>query len=191
MSLLPYSQSIGDITICVQLFNLHCCELCIMLVFGGGEVNEPVPSVHIGPTKIDDLLVLSPVSQLWRHSHLLFTSSPPCSSDPNPSPQVDMTNLIDLRNKYKDDFEKVHGVKMGFMSAFVKVSSPAVLLLVVVEGSRLCRCVRWTSGLWMHLPFEFDPTTLPAIPCYLVGIEERCWCFASMRERHRTALVRL
>ena len=36
--------------------------------------------------------------------------------------EVDMTNLIDLRNKYKDDFEKNHGVKLGFMSAFVKVS---------------------------------------------------------------------
>ena len=38
--------------------------------------------------------------------------------------ECDMTNLISLRNKYKDDFEKVHGVKLGFMSAFVKVSPP-------------------------------------------------------------------
>ncbi len=35
--------------------------------------------------------------------------------------EVDMTNLIDLRNKYKEDFEKSHGVKLGFMSAFVRV----------------------------------------------------------------------
>ncbi len=35
--------------------------------------------------------------------------------------EVDMGNLIDMRNKYKDDFEKAHGVKLGFMSAFVKV----------------------------------------------------------------------
>lgn len=35
--------------------------------------------------------------------------------------EVDMTNLIELRNKYKEDFEKAHGVKLGFMSAFVKV----------------------------------------------------------------------
>ncbi len=33
-----------------------------------------------------------------------------------------MGNLIDLRNKYKDEFEKSHGVKLGFMSAFVRVS---------------------------------------------------------------------
>lgn len=35
--------------------------------------------------------------------------------------EVDMGPLIDLRNKYKDEFEKKHGVKLGFMSAFVKV----------------------------------------------------------------------
>lgn len=32
-----------------------------------------------------------------------------------------MTNLIALRNKYKEEFEKSHGVKLGFMSAFVRV----------------------------------------------------------------------
>lgn len=41
--------------------------------------------------------------------------------------EVDMGNLIDLRNRHKDEFEKVHGVKLGFMSAFVRVS--ALLLL--------------------------------------------------------------
>lgn len=40
--------------------------------------------------------------------------------------EVDMTNLIELRNKYKDEFEKTHGVKLGFMSAFVKVISAAL-----------------------------------------------------------------
>ena len=34
--------------------------------------------------------------------------------------EVDMTAIIDLRAKYKDSFEKAHGVKLGFMSFFVK-----------------------------------------------------------------------
>ena len=34
-----------------------------------------------------------------------------------------MGNLIDLRNKYKDDFEKTHGIKLGFMSAFVRAAT--------------------------------------------------------------------
>jgi 2-oxoglutarate dehydrogenase E2 component (dihydrolipoamide succinyltransferase) len=41
--------------------------------------------------------------------------------------EVDMTNLMELRNRYKEDFEKVHGVKLGFMSAFVKACSAALL----------------------------------------------------------------
>ena len=45
--------------------------------------------------------------------------------------ECDMTNLIALRNKYKDEFEKIHGVKLGFMSAFVKVSKLYELLCTI------------------------------------------------------------
>lgn len=41
--------------------------------------------------------------------------------------EVDMTNLQELRNKYKDDFLDKHGVKLGFMSAFVKASTFALM----------------------------------------------------------------
>ena len=34
--------------------------------------------------------------------------------------EVDMTAVMALRAKYKDGFEKAHGVKLGFMSFFVK-----------------------------------------------------------------------
>jgi 2-oxoglutarate dehydrogenase E2 component (dihydrolipoamide succinyltransferase) len=34
--------------------------------------------------------------------------------------EVDMTQVMALRGKYKDSFEKTHGVKLGFMSFFVK-----------------------------------------------------------------------
>jgi 2-oxoglutarate dehydrogenase E2 component (dihydrolipoamide succinyltransferase) len=34
--------------------------------------------------------------------------------------EVDMTQVIELRGKYKDSFEKAHGIKLGFMSFFVK-----------------------------------------------------------------------
>ena len=35
--------------------------------------------------------------------------------------EVDMTHVIGLRAKYKDEFEKLQGVKLGFMGLFVKV----------------------------------------------------------------------
>ena len=34
--------------------------------------------------------------------------------------EVDMTAVMELRARYKDSFEKTHGVKLGFMSFFVK-----------------------------------------------------------------------
>ncbi len=34
--------------------------------------------------------------------------------------EVDMSGVMDLRNEYKDLFEKKHGVKLGFMSFFTK-----------------------------------------------------------------------
>jgi 2-oxoglutarate dehydrogenase E2 component (dihydrolipoamide succinyltransferase) len=38
--------------------------------------------------------------------------------------EVNMQPVMDLRNKYKDKFEKEHGVKLGFMSFFVKAAVP-------------------------------------------------------------------
>lgn len=37
--------------------------------------------------------------------------------------EIDMTNIMALRSKFKDDFLKKHGVKLGFMSAFLKASA--------------------------------------------------------------------
>ena len=34
--------------------------------------------------------------------------------------EVDLTNINELRTRYKEGFEKQHGVKLGFMSFFVK-----------------------------------------------------------------------
>ena len=40
--------------------------------------------------------------------------------------EVDMTELIKVRNEYKEFFEKKHGVKLGFMSFFVKACITAL-----------------------------------------------------------------
>jgi 2-oxoglutarate dehydrogenase E2 component (dihydrolipoamide succinyltransferase) len=48
--------------------------------------------------------------------------------------EIDMTYIIDLRNKHKDDFEKKHKVKLGFMSAFVKAASHALQELPAVNA---------------------------------------------------------
>ncbi|MEC7028813.1 MAG: 2-oxoglutarate dehydrogenase complex dihydrolipoyllysine-residue succinyltransferase, partial [Pseudomonadota bacterium] len=40
--------------------------------------------------------------------------------------EVDMTAVMEVRNAYKDKFEKKHGVKLGFMSFFVKAAVNAL-----------------------------------------------------------------
>jgi 2-oxoglutarate dehydrogenase E2 component (dihydrolipoamide succinyltransferase) len=40
--------------------------------------------------------------------------------------EVDMSGIMGLRNEYKDIFEKKHGVKLGFMSFFVKACNHAL-----------------------------------------------------------------
>ena len=48
--------------------------------------------------------------------------------------EVDMTNLLAVRNAYKDVFEKKHGVKLGFMSFFVKAAIAALQEIPAVNG---------------------------------------------------------
>jgi 2-oxoglutarate dehydrogenase E2 component (dihydrolipoamide succinyltransferase) len=40
--------------------------------------------------------------------------------------EVDMSGIMDLRNEFKDQFEKKHGVKLGFMSFFTKACCHAL-----------------------------------------------------------------
>jgi 2-oxoglutarate dehydrogenase E2 component (dihydrolipoamide succinyltransferase) len=49
--------------------------------------------------------------------------------------EVNMQPVIDLRNKYKDKFEKSHGVKLGFMSFFVKAAVAALKKYPVINAS--------------------------------------------------------
>ena len=40
--------------------------------------------------------------------------------------EVDMTAVMELRKQYKDNFEKRHGIKLGFMSFFIKAAIAAL-----------------------------------------------------------------
>ena len=48
--------------------------------------------------------------------------------------EIDMTNVMALRNQFKDEFEKKHGVKLGFMSFFVKAAIAALKELPAVNA---------------------------------------------------------
>lgn len=49
--------------------------------------------------------------------------------------EVNMAPVMDLRAKYKDKFEKEHGVKLGFMSFFVKAAVAALKKYPILNAS--------------------------------------------------------
>lgn len=49
--------------------------------------------------------------------------------------EVNMANVIELRKKHKDEFEKRHGIKLGFMSFFVKAAVEALKKYPAVNAS--------------------------------------------------------
>jgi len=49
--------------------------------------------------------------------------------------EVNMQPILDLRNRYKDRFEKEHGVKLGFMGFFVKAAVHALKKYPAVNAS--------------------------------------------------------
>ena len=48
--------------------------------------------------------------------------------------EIDMTNIMAMRSKYKDVFLEAHGVKLGFMSAFAKAASSALEMVPAVNA---------------------------------------------------------
>lgn len=48
--------------------------------------------------------------------------------------EIDMTNLMETRKKYQDDFQKKYGIKLGFMSFFVKACIAALKEIPAVNA---------------------------------------------------------
>lgn len=49
--------------------------------------------------------------------------------------EVNMQPIIDIRNRYKDEFEKTHGIKLGFMSFFTRAAIEALKKFPVINAS--------------------------------------------------------
>lgn len=49
--------------------------------------------------------------------------------------EIDLTGVMELRHRYRDSFEKEHGVRLGFMSFFVKAAVEALRKFPAVNAS--------------------------------------------------------
>jgi len=70
--------------------------------------------------------------------------------------EVDMTAVMELRAKYKDSFEKAHGIKLGFMSFFVKACVAAAKLFpglnAEIVGSSIVYKKHYDFGIAVSTP---------------------------------------
>ncbi len=57
--------------------------------------------------------------------------------------EVDMSNIMDMRKKYQNQFTEKHGVKLGFMSFFIKASALAMqkhpMVNAMIDGDEIVK----------------------------------------------------
>lgn len=64
-----------------------------------------------------------------------------------------MSHLMNMRKAYKEDFEKKHGIKLGFMSCFVKASADALREMPAVNGCEFTAC-KESAPSRVHTPLR-------------------------------------
>jgi 2-oxoglutarate dehydrogenase E2 component (dihydrolipoamide succinyltransferase) len=96
------------------------------------EVRAPVSTEGVLQGRTEQRVPMSRLRQRIAERLLQSQSSAAILTTFN---EVDMQPVMDLRNKYKDRFEKEHGVKLGFMSFFVKAAVYALKKYPVVNAS--------------------------------------------------------
>jgi 2-oxoglutarate dehydrogenase E2 component (dihydrolipoamide succinyltransferase) len=85
---------------------------------GGGRIEQRVPMTRIRQRIAERLL------QSQHNAAILTTFN-----------EVNMQPVMDLRSKYRDAFEKKHGIKLGYSSFFVKAAVLALQKFPVVNAS--------------------------------------------------------
>ncbi len=95
---------------------------------GGGSAPEPAKAAPRAPSAPDD----EAREERVRMTRLKQTMARRLKEAQNTAAilttfnEVDMTEVMAIRNAYKDQFEKKHGVRMGFMSFFTKACCHAL-----------------------------------------------------------------
>ncbi len=86
------------------------------------------PSVEDRLAQVDPRDEVTPMSTLRKRVAERLVQAQTESASLTTFNEVDMTAILELRTKYKDSFEKAHGVKLGFMAFFVKACAAACKL---------------------------------------------------------------
>ena len=93
---------------------------------------SPTPTVQIAGDRPEQRVPMSRLRQRVAERLLQSQSENALLTTFN---EVNMKPVMELRNKYKDKFQKEHDVKLGFMSFFVKAAVAALKKFPVVNAS--------------------------------------------------------
>ena len=89
------------------------------------------PAVNLGDRPEERV----PMSRLRARIAERLLQSQPTNAILTTFNEVNMAPVMELRTKYKDKFEKEHGVKLGFMSFFVKAAVAALKKYPILNAS--------------------------------------------------------
>ncbi len=103
---------------------------------GGGEQKSesPSPSVSQDRQSADGRIVRKKMSPLRRKIAAQLVMAQHTAAILTTFNECDMSAVQELRTKSQDAFTKKHGVKLGFMSFFIKASVEALKTVPVVNG---------------------------------------------------------
>ena len=99
--------------------------------------------------------------------------------------EADMTGIMELRTKYNERFEKKHGVKLGFMSVFVKAAVEALkafpLVNARIDGTDIVHqhfhdigvAVSTEKGLMVPIIRDVDHMSFPDIEKKIAELAKR------------------
>lgn len=99
--------------------------------------------------------------------------------------EVDMGPVMDVRNEYKDIFEKKHGVKLGFMSFFIKAAIQALKEFPAINAEisgdeiiyknyyNICIAVSTPQGLVVPVIRDADQMSMAEIEAKIVDFGKR------------------
>src|SRR4030095_6209036 len=91
------------------------------------DMPAPVPaSVPVRPAVDSTRERVVPMSPLRRTVARLLSEAQQTAAILTTFNEVDMTSVLALRERYQDRFVKAHGIKLGFMSFFVKAAIDAL-----------------------------------------------------------------
>ncbi|HRK71729.1 MAG TPA: 2-oxoglutarate dehydrogenase complex dihydrolipoyllysine-residue succinyltransferase, partial [Micropepsaceae bacterium] len=93
----------------------------------------PAPAAH-GPRAADPREQRVPMTRLRKTIALRLKEAQNTAAQLTTFNEADMTTIMALRSEYKDAFEKRHGVRLGFMSFFVKACIAALKELPAVNA---------------------------------------------------------